>query len=214
MKIHGDYENAGYAHLEGLMPAAVAQQLLAQLKDSIDQSGVAQDMVRAAPPLKRPALELYAYEYLPLLSFLWGLTPTMCAVTRRALLPTYSYFRVYREGDVCRVHSDRTACEHSLSLTLAYSDGKPWAFEIGRARIEQAQSIADDFAESDVSSIVMQPGDAVLYQGVHYRHGRVSPNPNRWSAHMFLHWVDSAGPYRDQAFDGRASHAPVDFSFS
>ena len=40
-----------------------------------------------------------------------------------------------------------------------------------------------------------------MYQGVHHRHGRLDPNPNAWSAHLFLHWVDPAGPYRDEAFD-------------
>ena len=214
MNVRGDYGGAGYAHLEGLMPGEVASQFVVLLKQSIEHSGAMQSAVRSAPPLKRPALELYAHEYLPLLSFLWGLTPTMCAVTGRELLPTYSYFRVYREGDVCRVHSDRAACEHSLSLTLAYSDGKTWPFEVGRGRVEKAESITDDFAGADFSSIAMRPGDAVLYQGVNFRHGRVSPNPNRWSAHMFLHWVDKAGPYKDEAFDRRAVGEPVDFSFT
>ena len=37
--------------------------------------------------------------------------------------------------------------------------------------------------------------------GVNHRHGRLDPNPNSYSAHMFLHWVDSSGPYADHAFD-------------
>ena len=213
MQVLGDYTASGYAHLKGLAPAPVAHELLALIKDDIAHSGYdMQALVRPAPPLARPALELYAYEYKPLLSFLWGLTPAMSMLTGRELLPTYSYFRVYRQGDVCRVHSDRHACEHSLSLTLAYSDGKPWSFEIGGERIEKARSIADQF-DDVFSSIEMQPGDAVLYQGVNFRHGRTTPNPNRWSAHLFLHWVDSAGPFKEQAFDGRAQNAAIDFAF-
>ena len=47
----------------------------------------------------------------------------------------------------------------------------------------------------------MQPGDAVLYRGIDRRHGRTSPNPNQWSAHLFCHWVAADGPYRHLAFE-------------
>ena len=47
-----------------------------------------------------------------------------------------------------------------------------------------------------------------------HRHGRTAPNPNAWSAHLFLHWVDRDGPYRDHAFDGQITPADVDFAFS
>jgi hypothetical protein len=36
----------------------------------------------------------------------------------------------------------------------------------------------------------MNVGDAVLYRGVNHRHGRLRPNPNAWSANLFLHWID------------------------
>jgi hypothetical protein len=42
----------------------------------------------------------------------------------------------------------------------------------------------------------------------------MTPNPNGWSAHLFLHWVDREGPYREHAFDGNVTSAPVNFSFS
>ncbi len=213
MKVAGDYAANGYLHLQNFVPVAVTQQFLAEIREAIDQSDFApEQLLRSAPPLKRPALEIYGYEHKPLLAFLWGLTPSLSALTGRELLPTYSYFRAYQAGDVCRVHSDRHACEHSLSLTLGYSDDAPWAFEIGRERIEKAESLADDFGSKPSAAILMQPGDGVLYQGVNYRHGRVTPNPNRWSAHVFLHWVDANGRFQDQAFDGRAITARPDFA--
>ena len=49
--------------------------------------------------------------------------------------------------------------------------------------------------------VAMMPGDAVLYQGVHHHHGRTTPNPNRWTAHVFLHWVSRGGAYAGEAFD-------------
>ena len=215
MKVIGDYHGDGYAHLEGLVPPEVAQAFLQTLKQ--DMGGGAIPLSRAAGHvnlLTRPAFEVYGHHYKPMLHFLWGLTPTMSEVVGRDLLPTYDYLRIYRGGDVCHVHSDRYSCEHSLSLTLGYSDGEPWALEVETARSEPSARVEPDFGAEPHSSIAMKVGDALLYQGVHHRHGRTRPNPNRWSAHLFLHWVDREGPYREHAFDGQLKPAAVDFTFS
>ncbi len=119
-----------------------------------------------------------------MLYILWGLKPIMSELVGKPLLPTYDYLRIYREGDVCRVHSDRYSCEHSLSLTLDYSDDKVWPLEVERARTDPSSKVDETFGPQDHASISMQIGDAVMYQGVNHRHGRVNPNPNRWSAHM------------------------------
>jgi hypothetical protein len=145
--------------------------------------------------------------------FLWGLTPLMREITGRDLLPTYDYLRIYREGDICKVHYDRPSCEHSLSLTLDYSDGEPWPLEVGKDRSEPSASVEEDFGAEEFTSLDMKVGDAVLYRGVNHRHGRIRPNPNGWSVHLFLHWVDRDGPYRDHAFDGQAP-AKVNFQFT
>ncbi|HEX6374726.1 MAG TPA: hypothetical protein VFZ91_03290 [Allosphingosinicella sp.] len=215
MKVIGSYHDDGYAHLEGLIPAEVAQAFLQSLKADMGPGAIP---LSRAPShvnlLTRPAFEVYGHHYRPMLQFLWGLTPIVSQVVGRELLPTYDYLRIYRAGDVCHVHSDRYSCEHSLSLTLAYSDGKAWALEVEKAPSEPSAKVDADFGAGAYSSVAMAVGDALLYQGVHHRHGRTAPNPNRWSAHLFLHWVDRDGPYRDHAFDGQMKPAPVDFSFS
>jgi hypothetical protein len=61
--------------------------------------------------------------------------------------------------------------------------------------------LRESFGDEESTALPMAVGDAVLYQGVNYRHGRTTPNPNRWSAHLFLHWVDADGPFRSEAFD-------------
>ncbi|HEX8064579.1 MAG TPA: hypothetical protein VF535_15360 [Allosphingosinicella sp.] len=216
MKVAGDYERDGYALLQGLIPVEVARAFLQGLHAELGGQPIALSRVTShANLLKRPAAEVYGHHYKPLLYFLWGLTPTMSALVGRELLPTYDYFRIYRRGDVCRVHSDRPSCEHSLSLTLDYSDDLPWNLEIGRTRHAGPSARVDEaWGEEPHSALAMVPGDAVLYRGVHHRHGRVTPNPNAWSAHLFLHWVDREGPYRDQAFDGQVKPAKVDFRFA
>jgi hypothetical protein len=214
MNIQGSYQSDGYAHIQGLISAEVAEALLRQIKCDLPQA--TRQFITNAPIIKRTSIDIYASDYPPMLQFLWGLTPSMCELTGRDLLPTYDYFRLYRRDDVCRVHSDRDACEHSLSLTLGYSDDCVWPFEIGVEPILEAGPIEDDFGAAAFRTIAMRPGDAVLYRGVQHRHGRVSPNPNRWSAHLFLHWVDRNGPHAAHAFDTVArgsagSNGKIDF---
>jgi len=199
-----DYRRDGYAALRGFVPREVANGFLARMQADLRHQGVEIDRLRREGPLlARAASELYGGHYPPMATFHWGMTPAVEALVGEPLLPTYSYFRLYRQGDICRVHGDRYACEHSLSLTLAYSDDRPWELEVSPVRVEKPYQRADAaFRDDEASSgVAMAAGDAVLYQGVHHHHGRTKPNPNRWSAHLFLHWVARNGPYAEEAFD-------------
>ncbi|HEX8125096.1 MAG TPA: hypothetical protein VF548_05890 [Allosphingosinicella sp.] len=204
MEVAGSYAEDGYALIRDLIGPGIAKAFLHRLARDLGRTALPLRGEDARPDvLNRPALNVFGPDYAPMQFFLWGLTPLIGRLVGRELLPTYDYFRVYRAGDVCRVHSDREACEHSLSLTLGYSDGKAWDLEIGSRVLPGPRTfVTDDFADEAHASVAMAAGDAVLYRGVHRRHGRTTPNPNRWSAHLFLHWVEADGPYRDQAFQG------------
>jgi hypothetical protein len=196
------YSRDGYAPLPGLFGREVMQAFHARLTSDLDFPRQSARFMTQGPLLSKDAIEVYGHVYPPLLNFLWALTPRVAQITGCELMPTYCYFRIYQAGDICRVHADRLACEHSLSLTIALSDHKPWALSVEAARLPQPTAgAAADFGDSPFGSVPMHEGDAVMYQGVHHRHGRLDPNPNDWSAHLFLHWVDAAGPYRDEAFD-------------
>ena len=215
MEVAGNYHEQGYAHLRKLIPPQVARAFLQGVKNDVGPAPIPLSQAPSHPNLlKRPAFEIYGHHYKPLLYFLWGLTPIVSEIVGRELLPTYDYFRVYRKGDVCRVHSDRYSCEHSLSLTLDYSDDQVWDLQVGKPVVEPSSRVEEDFGGDPYTSIQMEVGDAVIYQGVTHRHGRMAPNPNEWSAHLFLHWVDSEGPHREHAFDGQISPSRVKFSFS
>ncbi len=215
MKIYGNYQDDGYAHLKGLIAPDVTQAFLQALKQDIGDDAIPLSGVTDYPNLlHRPAFEMYGHHYKPMLFFLWGLTPIIADIVGKDLVPTYDYLRIYREGDLCRIHSDRQSCEHSLSLTLDYSDGVVWPLEVGKERLSAPSSrIDDDWQDESYHSIGMEVGDAILYQGVHHRHGRMTRNPNEWSVHLFLHWVDRQGHYADFAFDGRIDPKPIDFRF-
>ena len=202
MEIEGDYRRDGYALVREMVPRGVAGALMARLKADLPPGALTNPPLEPTPILNRPAFEIYGNQYPPMQAFLWALTPTMEAVTGQRLVPTYDYFRIYREGDICRVHRDRAACEHSLSMTLDYSDDVVWPLEVGDQGMDGPQDLfADDFGAEPSRALAMRVGDAVAYRGVEHRHGRTIPNPNAWSAHLFLHWVDPDGPYADHAFD-------------
>ena len=212
MNVVGDYSKNGYAHIEGLISPEVASAFLERFRADLGPNPIRLTGVEQYPNLLgRAALDVYGHHYYPMAFFLWGLTPIVAQLVGKDLLPTYDYLRIYREGDTCRVHSDRYSCEHSLSLTLGYSDDRSWDLQVEQERTEPSSRVDENFP-GGFASVTMKPGDAVLYEGVHHRHGRTDPNPNRWSAHLFLHWVDRDGPYREHAFEGRPP-ASVDFQF-
>lgn len=215
MKVVGSYHEQGYALVEQLIVPEVAQVFLARLKEDLGPAALPVSQIAQFPNLlARPAFEIYGHHYPPMLTFLWGLTPVVSEIIGRDLLPTYDYLRIYREGDICRVHYDRPSCEHSLSLTLDYSDGTVWPLEVGTEESEPSARVEPDFGPEPFTSLEMQIGDAVLYRGTNHRHGRLQPNPNAWSVHLFLHWVDRNGPYADHAFDRQSMPAKVNFQFA
>ncbi len=202
MRVEGDYRDQGYATIRGLVPPEVAANLFKQLQVDLTAAGKSFETFAKTHPLSRQqTIDISGHFYRPLTTFLWGLTPIIGELTGADLLPSYNYFRIYRQGDICRVHSDRPSCEHSVSLTLAYSDGVPWPLQVGSVRVAGEGPCVDDFGDEPFASVDMAPGDAVLYRGIDLRHGRITPNPNQWSAHLFLFWVERGGAFEQHAFD-------------
>lgn len=194
------YRENGYAALPRLFPPAVLAIFHGRMQKVLDLKNAPQFRSQTWLVTK-PTIEVYSMHYSPMAAFHWGLTPVAAELAGCELLPTYAYFRAYQQDDVCVVHSDRAACEHSLSLMVELSDDRPWALCIGHDEVAEALNPERDFGAEKFTAIPMSAGDAVMYRGVTHRHGRIEPNPNRWSAHLFLHWVDANGPHADQAFD-------------
>ena len=202
MQVEGDYRKDGYATIRGLVPPEVAANLFKQIQLDLNASGKSFDSFAQAHQLsKLHTIDISGHFYRPLTTFLWGLTPIVSQITGADVLPSYDYFRIYHEGDICRVHSDRPSCEHAISLTLVYGDGQPWPLEVGSVPVKSEGPAFDDWGDEPHEAVAMQPGDAVLYRGIDLRHGRTMPNPNQWSAHLFLFWVERGGPYEQHAFD-------------
>jgi alkylated DNA repair dioxygenase AlkB len=117
-----------------------------------------------------------------------SLLPRIEEASGLSLYPTCSYFRIYKRGDVLGPHTDRSACEISISLNLGYEADAPWPLWIE--------------GPAGAVSFPMQPGDAVLYRGIECAHWRDAFSGER-AAQVFLHYVDRNGPYAEWKFDQR-----------
>lgn len=118
------------------------------------------------------------------------LHPVMEQETGLTLLPTYSYSRIYRAGEVLTRHKDRPSCEISCTLHL------------GRIGVETPWPIYMEGAE-----VLQDIGDAVIYKGcdvLHWRDEWEAP-PKAMYGQVFLHYVDANGPHAEWQFDGRPS---------
>ena len=116
------------------------------------------------------------------------LVPKIEGICGKALYPTYSYFRIYKRGDVLPRHRDRHSCEISLSLCLGYDSAEPWPLCVEGA--------------SDTFSAKLEPGGGLLYKGIQYTHWR-DAFEGGYLAQAFLHYVDKNGIYSDWRFDKR-----------
>ena len=132
----------------------------------------------------------YAYGDLTMDGLLASLQKDIELAAGIDLFPTYSYLRVYKCGDILKKHTDRPACEISVSLCLGYEAEKAWPICIEGPR--------------GPSHISLEPGDALLYRGIDCPHWREAFN-GKLLAQVFLHYVDKNGPHASWKFDKRAS---------
>lgn len=122
------------------------------------------------------------------------------------LHPTYFYDRFYFIGHQLKRHSDRPACEVSVTLQISsnHSDN-PWPIWFERP-------------DGTDSCVLMNDGDATVYKGCEREHWR-DPLPSKYNKmqklwrkvrklsddtyhhQIFFHYVDANGPFVHCAFD-------------
>lgn len=106
----------------------------------------------------------------------------------KKLLPTYSYARLYKPGEILKRHKDRPSCEISATLTLGYDETtNVWPIY---------------FDEDKEISVNLEVGELAMYKGCEVEHWRTKFK-GKWQTQVFLHYVDADGPYKDHAMDGR-----------
>lgn len=129
--------------------------------------------------------------------------PHMERITGLSLIPTYSYFRVYKPGDELLRHKDRPSCEISTTITLGYNykgkvtPGWVWPMFLGSSDGEKG---------TKGNSLHCDKGDCIIYRGEEIEHWREPFVADKGSYHVqvFLHYINANGPHANQhAYDGR-----------
>ena len=115
-------------------------------------------------------------------TLLMKVLPVMKKETGLELIPTYSYARIYKQGDILHKHKDRPSCEISTTIHLG---GDPWSI----------------FVEG--TEVILDVGDMLVYSGCELEHWR-EPFEGDSCGQVFLHYNHVNGPFADKnKFDGR-----------
>ena len=129
--------------------------------------------------------------------------PIMKAKTELNLIPTYSYTRLYKTGNILNRHKDRPSCEISTTLNLG---GDPWPIFIDPTG---SNNVMDEYKEIHKPNapkgekLLLEVGDMLVYSGCELEHWR-EPFEGNICGQVFLHYNHVNGPFADKnKFDGR-----------
>ena len=115
--------------------------------------------------------------------------PIIEQYTNKRVVPTYSYARLYKKGDVLIKHKDRFSCEISTTLNLG---GDGWAIYIEPDENKKAVEV------------ILQPGDMMIYKGSLCNHWRDSFQ-GEICGQVFLHYNNKETKDAEKnIFDGRS----------
>lgn len=102
------------------------------------------------------------------------------------LLPTYAYTRSYGPGGFLLPHTDRDACE--VSVTVHLDADTEWDFQIYNV-------------EGELVTLTLEKGDALVFDGKNFKHNRVETYAGEEYTQLFLHYVFANGNYPKEIFD-------------
>ena len=110
------------------------------------------------------------------------------------LVPTYSYTRLYKHGNILKRHKDRPSCEISTTLCLG---GDHWPIYLdptgGDYVIDEYKNIHKPGAPKGVE-VNLKPGDMLIYSGCELEHWR-EPFQGQLCGQVFLHYNHADGPF-------------------
>ena len=119
------------------------------------------------------------YSDIAMETLLERLTEPMSKETGLNLIPTYSYARIYKKGDVLKRHKDRYSCEVSMTMNLG---GDPWPIYLEPSGETDKEGVKID----------LEPGDALIYRGCEVEHWREAFEGEN-CGQVFLHYNDASG---------------------
>jgi hypothetical protein len=131
--------------------------------------------------------------------------PIMEQQTGLRLIPTYTYTRAYKKGDILHRHKDRPSCEISTTVNLG---GDPWSIFIdptGTNNILSGKETTTKVKPNAPEGVEVQlgVGDMLVYSGCELEHWR-EPFEGNLCVQAFLHYNHADGRFAENnKFDRR-----------
>jgi len=187
----------GAVHVKNLIPKELCNFLThvllrAAQKENIEAYG--ERSIRKFD-VQVPSAKIVVHHDLVFETVLERVWPDIELVVGEDLLPTYAYSRLYSNGDILERHTDRPACEISVTIQLGRSHHYSWPIYMGKNRYDLAE------------------GDAVIYKGCdieHWRNQCDGPN-DYYSGQVFVHFVRKNGDFTEHAGDAKTRNASINF---
>jgi|LWDU01.1.fsa_nt_gi hypothetical protein len=120
------------------------------------------------------------------------------------LFPTYNRYRVYKPGNSMVRHTDRGACEISVSILLdaQYKGDSNYRYELFADTTpfkngDKLSNIWTELPKNKGISIKQRPGEGFIYRGCDIPHWREEFIAEEGSYHtqLFCHYINVDGPY-------------------
>ena len=131
--------------------------------------------------------------------------PVMRQETGLELIPTYSYARLYKKGDILHRHKDRPSCEISTTIHLG---GNSWPIFIDGTGADSILSGNETTTivkpnAPEGTKVLLEVGDMLVYSGCKLEHWR-EPFEGETCGQVFLHYNHVNGPFAEEnRFDKR-----------
>ena len=139
-------------------------------------------------------------------TLLMFLKDTIEKKTKTKLIETYSYARLYKQGDILSRHKDRSSCAISATVNLG---GDPWPIyleprkNVGKPEHMGGEKGITTHSNNKGVRVNLKPGDMLVYRGVELEHWREEFQGEN-CAQVFLHYNDENSEYKtSNIFDGR-----------
>ena len=117
-------------------------------------------------------------------TLLQNLQPKMEKEADLKLIPTYSYARIYKKGDILERHKDRYSCEVSTTINLG---GDDWPIYLEPSGEEGKEG----------TKVILNQGDMLIYKGCEVEHWREAFEGDN-CGQVFLHYNDASDPKAEE----------------
>lgn len=184
MQVNNLLDQNGYLHVKNIIDKKLCNYLTsALLLNSCFNKNVDEQVPDALTVITRDLL------FDTLLENVW---PVLENSINEELIPTYSYARLYKNGNTLKKHLDRESCEISLTLQLGRSHHYAWPIFIKGKRFD------------------LEEGDGLIYKGCEVEHWRdeCKGPDGYYSGQVFLHYVKANGNNKEHAGDKRWEKHP------